>query len=94
VVVEGALGAGLGVAAWPNADIDRIDRFATRQRMAGKQVLQRAVADQAGRQRVVETAPAAPLLRLHAEQRQRGNRPGRQQRVAEFTQGILPPTAD
>ncbi len=32
------------------------------------------------------------MLRLHAEQRQRRDGAGRQQRVAQLEEGILPPT--
>jgi hypothetical protein len=88
VVIEGALGAGLGIAAWPDADIDRIDRFATRQGVSAEQVLQRAGADLADRQRVVEAAPAAPLLRLHTQHRQRRDGASGQQRIAHLAQGV------
>ena len=55
-------------------------------------VLQAAGADLPNRQGVVEAAPAAPMLRLNTEQRQRWDGAGRQQGVAQLEEGILPPT--
>src|SRR5260221_8256257 len=92
MVVDGPFGAGLGVAARPDADIDGIDRFAAGQRVADEQLLQAAGAELPNRQGIVEAAPAAPMLRLHTEQRQRWDGAGRQQRVAQLEEGILPPT--
>src|SRR5258706_9927546 len=92
MVVDGSFGAGLGVAARPDADIDRIDGFAAGQGVADEQLLQAAGVDLPNRQGVVEAAPAAPMLRLNAEQRQRRDRAGRQQRIAQLEEGILPPS--
>jgi hypothetical protein len=92
MVVDGPFGAGLGVAARPDTHIDSIDRFAAGQGVADEQLLQAAGAELPNRQGVLEAAPAAPMLRLHAEQRQRRDGAGRQQGVAQFEEGVLPST--
>ena len=69
MVIQGPLGAGLGVAARPHADIHRVDRLAAGQGMLTEQCFQTWRADLADRQSVVEAAPAALMLGLHAEQR-------------------------
>src|SRR5258706_13813695 len=92
MVVDGSFGAGLGVAARPDADIDRIDGFAAGQGVADEQLLQAAGVDLPNRQGVVEAAPAAPMLRLHAEQRQRRDGASRQQRIAQRYKDTPPPS--
>ncbi len=60
---------------------------------AAEHVLQGTGIDLANRQGVVETAPFALMLRLHAQDRQRGDGPSRQQRIAQVEQRI-PPTPE
>jgi len=83
VRVDGPFGTGLGIAARPDAHIHCVDRLTTCQRMVGQPLLQRSAAHLANGQGVLEAAPAALLLRLHAQERQRGNSAGRQQRIAQ-----------
>ncbi len=88
VIVDGPFGTGLGIAPRPDAHIHRVDRLATGQRMIGQQLLQRSAAHLANGQGVIEAAPAALMLRLHAQERQRGNRAGRQQRIAQLKERV------
>jgi hypothetical protein len=92
VVVERPLGAGFGVAARPDTDIDGLDGFATGQRVPAEQVLQGAGADLASRQGVVEATPFALMLRLHAQERQRGDWPSGQERIAQLEERIASTT--
>src|SRR5258708_37012673 len=56
--------------------------------MVGEQMLQGPAADLADRQRIIEAAPAALMQWLHAEQRQRGDRPSGEQRIAQLKKRI------
>ena len=75
MVIIAAVGAGLGVAAWPHADIARIDRWRTRRGGARDEALKRrrietAVGEgsvEAAPATSVEAAPATAVDRLQAE---------------------------
>ncbi len=91
MVVPAPFGAGLRVAAGPDADIHRVDQLTVNQGLGGKGVLKRAPVDLADRQRVIQAAPSALMLRLDAEHWQRGDGSSRQQGATQLEQGI-PPT--
>ena len=91
VVIQAAFGARLSIATWPDTRIYGIDWLTVNQGLGGKRMLKRATVDLANRQRVIQTAPSALMLRLHAEHWQRGNGSSRQQGVTQLEQGI-PPT--
>ncbi len=88
--VPAPFGAGLRVAAGPDADIHRVDRLTVNHGLGGKRTLKRATGDRADRQRVLPAAPAALMLRLDAEHWQRGDGSSRQQGVTPLAQGLPP----
>jgi Recombinase/Recombinase zinc beta ribbon domain len=88
VIVERTPRTRFGVAARPDAGIDRIERLTSRQGMLGKQGLQAWHADPPSAQRVIETAPATSMLRLDAEQWERGDGAGREQGVTQLKQSV------
>jgi hypothetical protein len=88
MVVVAAAWRAFGVAARPGRDIDREhQRVGVRQR-ADQQVAQPLGVDAAAGQGGVDAAPAAPTDRFQAQVRQRRDRRGAQQRVAELEQRI------
>jgi hypothetical protein len=89
VIIERTPRTGFGVAARPDADVDGIERLTISQGMLGEQRLHACGTDLADRECVVEAAPATLMLRLHAQQRQRGDRSRRQQRVAQLEERVL-----
>jgi hypothetical protein len=91
VVIHAAFGARLSIATRPDTRIYGINWLTLNQGPGDKRMLKRAAVDLADRQRVIQTAPSALMLRLDAEQRQRGDGSSRQQRVTQLEQGI-PPT--
>jgi len=88
MVVVAALGRAFGVAAWPGGHIDREDGRVGIGEAFGKQVAQPVGVDPAAGQGGIGAAPAAPVDRLQAQVRQRRNRLGAQQRVAQLEQRI------
>lgn len=79
MVVVAALGAGLGVAARPDADIDGVDRLPLGQRVAR----QATMGD--GR---IEAAPAAAMDGGQAQMGGREGRPRRQEGVQDLEEGV------
>jgi hypothetical protein len=77
-----------GVAARPDAALDSIERLTSRQGMLDEQGLQVRRADLASAQRVIETAPATSMLRLDAEQWERGDGASREQGVTQLKHGV------
>jgi hypothetical protein len=88
VVIERAPRTGFGVATRPDTDVDGIEGFAASQRALGEQRLQACGADLADRERIGEAAPAMLMLRLHAQQWQRGDGSCRQQGVAQLEERV------
>ena len=88
VVVQAALGAAVGVAARPAGGIDRIDRQATVQRVAGQQVAELLGIDAAAGQGGIRAAPATTVHRLKTQVSKRRDRRRAQQRVSQLQQGM------
>jgi hypothetical protein len=88
VVVQATLRAAVGVAARPAGGVDRVDRQATVQRVAGQHVAQplgiQATTGQGG----IRATPAAPVDWLQAQVGKRRDRLGAQQCVSELQQGV------
>jgi len=91
VVVKATLGARFRVAAGPNTELYRIDRFSL-----GEERLRRNEATHLLRGKtpcgecIIETTPSAPMRRLQAERRERPEWPCREQGIGQLKQGILP----
>ena len=89
VVIKAAFRARLGIATGPDAQITSVDRMAV-----GDGILQPPASRAGHRHRaalgqgVVEAAPAAAVCSLQAQVRQRADRLGGQQGIAEFEQGV------
>jgi hypothetical protein len=88
MVVVAALGAGLGVAAGPGADIDRVDGLPVMEWVAGQQVAERLDVHPAVGERGVGAAPAPLVDRLQAQVGKRWDRWSGQQRISQLQQGI------
>jgi hypothetical protein len=88
MVVVAALGRALGIAARPGGHIDREHQRAGGRQGAGEQVAQPLDLDAATGQGGVDAAPAAPVDRLQAQVRQRRERLGAQQGIAQLEQRI------
>jgi hypothetical protein len=88
MVVVAALGAGLGVAAGPGADIDRVDGLPVMEWVAGQQVAERLDVHPAVGERGVGAAPAPLVDRLQAQVGKRWDRWRAQQRISQLQQGI------
>jgi site-specific DNA recombinase len=67
VVGEAAVGAGLGIAARPDADIDGVDRVVACARLAHQQGAEAGHVDLAVSQRCIEAAPAAAVHAFQAQ---------------------------
>jgi hypothetical protein len=88
VVVVAALRRALGVAARPGGHVHREHQRVGGRQAAREQVAQPLGIDLAAGQRGVGAAPATPADRLQAQVRQRPDRRGAQQRVAQLEQRI------
>ena len=93
MVVVAALGARLGVAARPHANVYGVDGRATSssERMAGEQAPQGLVVDTSAIQRGVEAAPATTVRRLQAQVDGRGDGGvSGEDGVGKFEEGVGP----
>jgi len=88
VVVVATPRRALGVAARPGGHIDREDQRIGVGQAAGEQIPEPLDVDATTGKRGIRAAPTTPVDRLQAEVRQRRERLGAQQRVAELEQGI------
>jgi hypothetical protein len=88
MVVVAALGRALGVAARPGGHVDREHQRVGGRQDAHQQVAQPLGIDLTAGQRGVDAAPAALMDWFQAQVRQRGDRRGAQQRVAQLQQRI------
>jgi hypothetical protein len=88
MVIEGAAGAGDRIAAWPDADIDRIDRPVGVEGMPVEEAAEARQVDLAVAQGGIQAAPPAPMPRLQAEVDQRGLGTSGEGGVDEFEQGV------
>ena len=89
VVVVATLGAGLGVAARPDAHVDRVDWLTVGQRMLGQQHPQGLDVDPPVGQGAVDAAPATLVPEGQAQVGQRRDRPGRQHGIDELEQRVF-----
>ncbi len=87
MVIEAAGGAGLGIAARPHADIDRIDGALVRERVLRDQRPQGRHVEAALGQGRIEAAPAAPIRRRRAQMDRRGHGLHAEQGVDEIEEG-------
>ena len=93
MVVVGALGARLGVASGPHANVHGIDGRAASSGdwMAGEELPQGLGVDSSAIQRGVEAAPATTVRRLEAQVDGRGDGVvGGEDGVGEFEEGVGP----
>jgi hypothetical protein len=92
MVVVAALGARLGIAARPHANVYGVDgRLTTGERMAREELAQGFVVDPSAIQGGVEAAPATTMRRLEAQMN--GGRDGvvrSEDGVGEFEEGVGP----
>jgi hypothetical protein len=88
MVIEAPLGAGFGVTAGPDAQIDGVDRLTVGCRVLAQQRAEGWNVDASRGQGVVEAAPAAAVYGLQTEAGSRAGRLGRQQGVAKLEEGI------
>jgi hypothetical protein len=88
VVVVAALGRALGIAARPGGHIHGEHQRVGVRQGAGEQVAQPLGVDLTAGQGGVGAAPATPVDWLQAQVRQRRDRGGAQQRVAQVEQRI------
>jgi len=88
VIVVAALGARLGVAARPDAHVDRVDRLPIGEGVTRQEVTQRAARHAAAVEGGVGAAPPTTMGRGQAQVRRREGWPRRQQGVHELEEGI------
>jgi hypothetical protein len=88
VVVGAALRGGFGIAAWPGGHIDREHQRVGGWQGAGEQVAQPVGVDAAAGQGGIGAAPAASVDWFQAQVRQRRDRLGAQQGVAQLEQRV------
>jgi hypothetical protein len=88
MVVVAPLRGALGVAARPGGHIHREHQRVGGRSGVGEQVPEPLGVDPSAGQRGIDTAPAAPVDRLEAQVRQRRDRLGAHQRVAQLEQRI------
>jgi hypothetical protein len=67
MVVDRSARTRLGVAAHPDTGVDGVDRPAVSQRMSRQQRLDRRRGELTDRERIIQTPPAAGMLRLQAQ---------------------------
>ena len=88
MVVVAALRGALGVTARPGRHVHGKDRRVGGRQAAREQVAQPLGVDAPAGQRGIDAAPAALVDWFQAQVRQRGERLGAKQRVAELEQGV------
>jgi hypothetical protein len=88
MVVRAALRRALGVTARPGGHVHGEDQRVGVRQAADQQVAQPVFVDPATGEGGVDAAPAAPVGRFQAQVRQRRERLGAQQRIAQLEQRI------
>jgi len=88
VVIVTARGAGCGVAARPDADVNGVERLPVGKRVARQEVVHRAARHAAMREGRIRAAPPAAMGRGQTQVRGREGRPCRQQGIHELDEGI------
>ena len=88
MIIKAAIGTGLGVAARPDALVDRVDRRLIAGCVPPQQHLQGRRVERPFGQGTVQAAPAAAVCRLQAQVRQRGDWTRCQEGINQLEQGV------